>query len=337
MKLIKYDAARVALAEASRVDDAKQIRDAATALETYARQIKDVDMEKWVAEIKLRASVRIGELSKALPTVPGKRTDKQPSPAAGLGSKTAALKAAGVTKQDASRCEALAGNSAVVENYLAAEASAGHTVTVDGALKAVARKAKAEKREARRQENRDKVATVPEPAAIVGLARFATIVIDPPWDWGDEGDVDQLGRARPDYATMSLADIAELPVGELADTDCHLYLWITNRSLPKGFGLMGQWGFRYITCLTWCKPFFGMGNYFRGSTEHLLFGVKGSQPLNCKDAGTWFAAPRPGGHGTKPDEAYAMIERASPGPYVELFARRRREGWKSWGEHDRTT
>lgn len=163
-------------------------------------------------------------------------------------------------------------------------------------------------------------------------AKFATLVLDPPWDWGDEGDCDQLGRARPVYTTMPLEKLLELPVPTLADEDSHLYLWITNRSLPKGFVLVEHWGFRYITALTWCKPHFGMGNYFRGSTEHVLFGVRGSQPLKRKDAGTWFAAPRgPQGHLSKPAAFYELVESCSPGPYLELFARGKREGWVAWG------
>ena len=176
-------------------------------------------------------------------------------------------------------------------------------------------------------------AATPEEIAEVG-ARFATIVIDPPWDWGDEGDQDQLGRARPDYATMTKEQLLDLPLPDLADDDCHLYMWITNRSLPKGFELMERWGFRYVTAITWAKPSFGMGNYFRGQTEHVLFGVKGSQPLKRKDVGTLFNAPRgPNGHSSKPVEFYDLVESCSPGPYLEMFSRSDRAGWKAWGEN----
>ena len=188
-------------------------------------------------------------------------------------------------------------------------------------------------REERRQVNAAKVAAVPEPAQIVGVARFATITIDPPWDWGDEGDGNQLGRAKTDYAGMSLEKLLELPVGDLADDDCHLYLWITNRSLPKGFALMERWGFRYITAITWVKPSFGMGNYFRGQTEHVLFGVKGSAPLRRKDVGTFFSADRgTGGHSSKPEFFYSLVESCSHGPYLEMFSRSNRPGWTHWGE-----
>jgi N6-adenosine-specific RNA methylase IME4 len=188
-------------------------------------------------------------------------------------------------------------------------------------------------RQARRQANAQRIAATVGVAELSATgARFATIVLDPPWDWGDEGDCDQLGRARPTYGTMPLEELLELPVGTLADADCHLYLWITNRSLPKGFALLEKWGFRYVTMLTWCKPSFGMGNYFRGATEHVLFGIRGSQPLRRKDVGTWFSAPRgPLGHSSKPVEFYDLVESCSPGPYLEMFARGNRDGWTSWG------
>lgn len=198
----------------------------------------------------------------------------------------------------------------------------------------VKRELKEKKREERRKENAAKVSAAAKPEDIKESgAKFATIVIDPPWDWGDEGDCDQLGRSRPDYATMSIAELHDLPLPDLADDDCHIYMWITNRSLPKGFSLLDSWGFRYITAITWVKPHFGMGNYFRGQTEHILFGVKGSQPLKRKDMGTVFDAPRgPAGHSSKPPEFYDIVESCSPGPYLEMFSRADRDNWIAWGE-----
>ena len=72
-------------------------------------------------------------------------------------------------------------------------------------------------------------------------------------------------------------------------------------------------------------------SYFRGSTEHTIFSVKGSQPLRRKDVGTWLAAPRGERHISKPDEFYQLVESCSPGPYLDMFSRKQRDGWKSWG------
>jgi N6-adenosine-specific RNA methylase IME4 len=76
-----------------------------------------------------------------------------------------------------------------------------------------------------------------------------------------------------------------------------------------------------------------MGNYFRGQTEQILFAVKGSQPLKRKDVGTLFTAPRgPNGHSSKPVEFYDLVESCSPGPFLEMFSRSKRDGWVAWGE-----
>ena len=193
------------------------------------------------------------------------------------------------------------------------------------------RKVKEARRERKRAENAVKVAAAKKPDDLDGL--FTTIVIDPPWDWGDEGDVNQLGRARPDYATMPVSEIAKLPLGKLSDADAHIYCWVTNRSMPKVFGLLEAWGFRFVTILTWPKKHFGMGNYFRGQTEHVVFGVKGSLQLKRKNAGTllpaWDNARK---HSAKPGEFLEFVESCSPGPYLEMFSRSKRHGWVMWGE-----
>lgn len=195
------------------------------------------------------------------------------------------------------------------------------------------RDANERKRQSRRDKDRDRLENLS--SSTLGDAHFATIVIDPPWDWGDEGDVDQFGRGRPTYQTLTFDELLEFTIEErriddVADIDAHLYLWITNRSLPKGFDLLEAWGFRYVTCLTWCKPSIGMGNYFRGSTEHVLFGVKGSQPLKVNDVGTWFAWPRGEQHSDKPDAFYEAVQVWSPGPFLDVFGRKARDGWRVW-------
>ena len=184
-------------------------------------------------------------------------------------------------------------------------------------------------REVIREQNSQLVDGVVDPLSL--RETYPTIVIDPPWDHGEEGDKNPFsGRAKPTYSVMSTEQIAKLPVGELAIGNAHLYLWITNRSLPKGFGLIEQWGFRYITMLTWVKPCFGLGNYFRGSTEHVLFGVRGSLPLLRNDVPTHFFGERTT-HSTKPPEFYQLVQTCSPGPWLELFQRQARPGWRGWG------
>jgi N6-adenosine-specific RNA methylase IME4 len=169
---------------------------------------------------------------------------------------------------------------------------------------------------------------------------YRTIVIDPPWTYKTSrgittrtrGDGTFAPEARGNYATMTIAELAALPVGEWSADDAHLYLWTTNPLLPEALPLVQGWGFRYVTLLTWRKlGTLGMGYYFRGDTEHVVFAVRGRQPIAAKDRQrNWFAA-RKLGHSRKPDLFYEMVERVSPGPYLELFARRRRYGWDVWG------
>ena len=243
----------------------------------------------------------------------------------GHASRRARAEAAGVSTGTVARWDALEKKAPSVAKALVE----GKIDTAEANIQVRAIKEK--EREAKRQENAEAVAAAPSPRALVGKQVFSTIVLDPPWDWGDEGDADQLGRARPTYQTMPIGELMKLPVAALAAKNSHVYLWITNRSLPKGFALLDAWGFRYITTLTWCKPSIGMGNYFRGSTEQILFGVRGSLALKRKDIGTWFAARRPGRHSTKPPESYELIESCSPAPYLEMFSRSGRKGWTVWG------
>lgn len=204
-------------------------------------------------------------------------------------------------------------------------------ISINEGYKQIKRAEKETKQEERRTENAEKISELATPLDAKGL--FQTIVIDPPWDWQDEGDVNQFGRAKPEYHTMPFDEIKNLPVNKIADKDCHLYLWVTNRSLPKAFTLIEAWGFRYVTCLTWCKPSIGMGNYFRGSTEQILFAVKGSQQLKRHDVGTHFTAPRGKGHSAKPDEFYQLVESCSYAPFIDIFGRKERDGWSVWGEN----
>lgn len=155
---------------------------------------------------------------------------------------------------------------------------------------------------------------------------FATIVIDPPWRYEN---VATRGAAEDHYPTMSLGELEELEIP--AADNAHLYLWVTNAFLSNGFDLLVSWGFEYKTCLTWCKPSIGLGNYFRNNTEHVLFGVRGRAPTLRNDIGTWFEAKKTR-HSAKPESFYDLVEACSTGPYLEMFARRRRFGWHVWGD-----
>ena len=156
---------------------------------------------------------------------------------------------------------------------------------------------------------------------------FATILVDPPWP---------LQSGEKHYRTMSLARIKALPVGRLAARDAHLWLWTTNALLPKAYEVAEAWGFTVRSPLTWVKFRLGLGGRYqlRNATEQLLFCTRGRAPLGSRSQPTWFNAPVTE-HSRKPAEQFAIIERVSPGPYLELFARRRPESnqpWAVWGD-----
>lgn len=157
---------------------------------------------------------------------------------------------------------------------------------------------------------------------------YRTVVADPPW----QGYGGVKGNPDRHYSTVPLDDICALPVQELVGTNAHLWLWGTNRRMEDAHAVVRAWGFQPVTILTWCKPGPGVGYYLRNNTEHAILAVRGEPvvPEN-KPNSTWFQWPR-GHHSAKPDAFGDLVEQVSPGPYVELFCRRPRLGWDSWGK-----
>lgn len=165
--------------------------------------------------------------------------------------------------------------------------------------------------------------------------RYRTIVADPPWryrstlpSWqGKEGI-----RSAVPYGTMAVGEIAALPIADLAAKDAHLYLWTTNTHLQHAWDIARAWGFAYSTMLVWCKPPRGFAGFptYNCTTEYVLFCRRGTLAAKQRVDSTWFQWPR-GPHSAKPEAFLDMIEQVSPGPYLELFARRNRLGWDTWG------
>jgi N6-adenosine-specific RNA methylase IME4 len=168
---------------------------------------------------------------------------------------------------------------------------------------------------------------------------YGTLVVDAPWAYHYTQRLGGRGRRQAGpgrtYSTLSIDELAALPVGELAGQRAHLWLWCTNKVLATGAHapLLEAWGFdRAITMATWCKqgqP--GIGTYLRGSTEHAVLAVRGwGTTPDVPWPSTWWLDRRRA-HSVKPPSFGDIVERVSPGPYVELFARQQRLGWDSWG------
>lgn len=170
---------------------------------------------------------------------------------------------------------------------------------------------------------------------------YTTIVADPPWPFRWSGGIGGLRRkvTRLSYSLMTLDHIQGLPVGDLAAPAAHLWLWATpemNR-LGQGVAVAEAWGFDVIDEIIWEKPNFGVGVMPRHCHEPLLLCRRGGLPFggprDVRSVQKWTQPRTTSGkaHSAKPDAALDLVEQVSPGPYVELFARRPRLGWDHWG------
>lgn len=180
------------------------------------------------------------------------------------------------------------------------------------------------------------------------MTRYRTIVADPPWPVkGDAclrpwvmgaGGRRKRGTVMP-YSLMTLDQIYALPVASLADDDAHLYLWTTAKLNARGIGLatVKAWGFDWVGEIVWKKNNYGLGRFPRPQHEILVVARRGRLPFRRRDVGSvqaWrqdYSANGGKRHSVKPEHAIDLIETNSPGPYLELFARRQRLGWDSWG------
>jgi N6-adenosine-specific RNA methylase IME4 len=174
------------------------------------------------------------------------------------------------------------------------------------------------------------------------MGEYRTIVADPPWPYSpgrsNQSATSTKGlRAHDHYEAMTLPDICAL--APPAAADAHLYLWTTNAFMVEAHEVAEAWGFKPKTICTWVKTCKHdparvsrkTGHWFRGATEHWLFCVRGSLKLQTAEAlPTAYLWPRLP-HSVKPDAFYDLVEKASPGDYLELFSRRERIGWKTWG------
>lgn len=182
--------------------------------------------------------------------------------------------------------------------------------------------------------------------------KYATIVADPPWRYeefvgfsGPRPGPDETGkrpvptvrRSRPlPYPSMEVGEIAALPVEQMAAKDAWLWLWTTNRYLPHAFPIMAAWGFKYAAQVVWHKgsgvsPFSQSPVSSVTDAEFLLVGRRGRAKRRGILDGLVIKAPRGGAHSRKPELFLDLIETVTPGPYLEMFARRQRLGWDTWG------
>ena len=164
------------------------------------------------------------------------------------------------------------------------------------------------------------------------------IYADPPWTFATYSHKGKGRSAEAHYDCMTLDTIKSLPVAEWAATDCTLFLWVTDPSLPQALGVINAWGSAYKTvAFTWVKTTkdgmgfpIGCGYWTRANPEQCLLATKGRPQRLSRSVRQLIIAPRRE-HSRKPDEVYERIEALVTGPYLELFARSQRAGWECCG------
>jgi len=312
-ELVRYEAARKALAEAHRVDEVKTIRDKAEAMRMYGKQANDTQLVNWAAEIKIRAERKCGELLAVEIQHGGDRKS-------GSRSHAVTLTSLGLSNKQSSRYQQIAKvPEAEFERHIAEVKDKGGELTSAGVRRLV-----------RAEQVKDVAAGVRQQMD-VPKGKFGVIYADPPWRY--EFAKAQSRQIENHYPTMTLDEICALPVQDFASPDCVLFLWATSPKLADAFTVLGAWGFTYRTCAVWAKPQIGMGFYFRQQHELLLVATQGSPPpaLECARPGSVHTESR-GRHSRKPDWFRDKIAEMYPHvPRIELFAREQREGWESWG------
>ena len=183
--------------------------------------------------------------------------------------------------------------------------------------------------------------TIADFRAFTAGKRYRTIYADPPWQFQNRtGKVAPEHKRLSRYSTMTVPEICRLPVAEAAGEKSHLYLWVPNALLPEGLEVMRAWGFSYKTNIIWEKvrkdgmpDGRGVGFYFRNVTEILLFGIRGEKNRTLDPGRSQVNLIRAikREHSRKPDEFISLIERCSPAPFLEMFARGGRRDWDMWG------
>lgn len=162
--------------------------------------------------------------------------------------------------------------------------------------------------------------------------KYQIIYTDPPWAYRNHRTGGSMkSGSESKYPTMTLDDIKQLPITQIANKDSVLFLWATVPLLPDCLSVLVAWGFEYKTTLFWRKIMsLGMGFWYRGQVELLLLGIKGKvKPFRIQKPN--FIQSKVREHSRKPDEFYEFIEMTGLEPKIELFARNKREGWDSIG------
>ena len=319
-ELVLLTRAERMLAEARDIDTVRDLRDKAQAAKAWAKKAgvsKKIILH--AATIKVQAERRLGEMLQELPlakAAPGNQYRAKTLDRSQTATGPVRLQDLGITKSDSSRAQQIARlPAATFHRYVERTVKAGQEPTSAGLLRLA------------KEQNAQTTATPrgnPGPRVIHSLQslvkagrRFGTIYADPPWSFHDRAS---RGAANNHYPTMTLRQILMEPVAGLAAEASHLHLWCPSAILPDALQVVAAWGFEYRSTFVWVKPQLGVGHYWRCSHEILLLAIRGNLPFRDHSQRSWIQADRRR-HSEKPDEVRTLIEKVSPGPYLELYGR----------------
>jgi N6-adenosine-specific RNA methylase IME4 len=360
--VLRYEAARRALADARAVDEVKDIRDKAVAMQVYARQAKDTELIKHATAIRFRAERRLGEMMAEQPKAPpGRKPDiglsKNPISERNV-DRPVELTEAGIDKNLADRARKAAAMSEEQFERKISEAQRAAASAID---RVATTEEKRERRDEREAELGAKITsgnlTLPDHQYGIILADWPR----KPWAYSDETGVDRSPANHYPVQSFDWAiDVLAPMIRKIAAPDCMLAFWSTAASLVDDLEIMAEAGFiafrrrdgngkllrasdgqfftfsesgTYRSHQVWDKQAIGLGRWFRDRHELLLIGVRGNFPAPAPGTQSYsiFSEKR-GEHSAKPDFIAAEIERLWPTtPKIEMFARRAREGWEAWG------
>ena len=322
--LVTVDGAMRALAAANTPEELIDLASKAEAMRRYAQKAKlGLAAMNRCAWVKISAERKLGILLGTIELHKGGRPTETGCSAQPVFAPK--LKELGIEKTQAHRCQRIASLSdQEFERYLAE----AEEITTADILRLAKTAAKEEGSEAHRQAIEG--GRVDDLLAFIAAGhRCGTVYLDPPWLYDN-----QVTRAATSnhYEGLTVEQLCALPVGELAAPDAHLHLWTTNGFLFECPRLFAAWGFEFKSSFVWAKPQIGIGNYWRNSHEFLLTAVRGDATRFAdKSLKSWLECDR-GPHSEKPEMVRTFIERASPAPRIELFARLvAGNDWLAWG------
>jgi len=328
-QLATLSQARQWIIEAKNIEDVLEFRDQAEAIRHY-RQVSGEAVEACneAAEMKLRAERRIGVLIAEMQDNGEIHKGGRPSGNLSLATTGLRLSEVEVTRDQSAQWQKLASLPAeAFEAHIREVRESGEQLTTAGALRLAKSVVKQEKRNDIRERAAGAECLVSLDGLIADERKFGTVYADPPWVYDNQRT---RGATSDHYVGLSVDEIAAMPIAKLVADDAHLHLWTTNAFLFDCPRIMAAWGFEFRSMFIWAKPQIGMGNYWRVSHEFLLLGVRGSCPFADHSLRSWMEEDR-GQHSAKPERVRHLVERASPGPYLELFGRRAVDGWAVFG------